>query len=110
MFYIFPGRCILRKRWPFWATLFHPVSIYVKMYLYVNPTRFPERMFLPKLEVKWKLHQEGDAGSNQRHQPGLVIPGARQDERLSVPKPILTNPNLMYVCADTMFLQCSGNR
>ena len=77
------------------------------MYPYLNPTKFPERMLLPKSEVKWKLHQEGDAGSNQRHLNGLSIPGTRQDERMCVPILINTAPDPMYACAGTLSLQCS---
>ena len=42
-------------------------------------------MFLPKTEVQWKLHQEGDAGIKQCHQHSPAIPEARQDERIHVP-------------------------
>ena len=79
------------------------------MYPYINPTKFPEKMLLPKSEVKWKLHQEGVAGSNQRHQPGPAIPGARRDERMCVPKPIPTTPNPMFASADILSLRCNGN-
>ena len=43
-----------------------------------------------KTEVKWKLHQEGGAGTNQCHLHSPAIPEARQDERICVPNPIHT--------------------
>ena len=46
--------------------------------------------FYHKTEVKWKLHQEGDAGTNQCHQHSPAIPEARQDERLCVLNPLHT--------------------
>ena len=46
--------------------------------------------FYHKTEVKWKLHQEGDAGTNRCHQHSPAIPEARQDERLCVLNPLHT--------------------
>jgi hypothetical protein len=58
------------------------------MYRRENTIRFPERRFLPKMEVQWELHQEGDAGTNQCHQHGQAIPEARRHERILVLEPI----------------------
>src|SRR5205085_11584841 len=63
--------------------------------------------FYHKTEVKWKLHQEGDAGINQCHQHSLATLEARQDERLCVPNPlhITTTPTQVGI----LTLQCCWN-
>ena len=68
---------------------------------------FLREVFYLKMEVQWKFHQEGDAGTNKCHQHSPAIPEARQDERICLPNPIHTAPTPTHV--GILSLQCCWN-
>ena len=78
------------KPYPFGSSYFILYKVMLRCIGHEIRPGFLREGFYHKTEVKWKLHQEGDAGTNQCHQHSPAIPEARQDERLCVLNPLHT--------------------